>query len=401
MWSAIIKGLTRIFKHPQNELKCPFTNEDISQDECEENKGNPQFQPKWRIRSPPSTDKHILLSLREEDRASQVIKYSNQLYICRLQLWGKKNNFIHPPIFRLLSYGNDPAGESKDFRQRGFRIAFSNQTGDPVEKMILTSYNTWLICHKMEPRRLHLEPEKGDVCFPAPYNTPGDVSSLDLANLYLWPLLHSRSSDVIACKTFGDWKRLFNDTIHLAFPSYHSIKDYKSSYFESWEKTKCKMFEDSINPERALYLISVKSNFWPYGSESIIPKWEGSPYDLTFKNKDYKLRLAELCEMKQKYPKNAIFSVYESNTIIDHNDRNRGMIIIKHGGRNARGLCSIKKIKELGDEAKIQWLVNADFLRKMKRVHIYLESNPFPNPREVTNDDSDTENEDDDIIEND
>jgi hypothetical protein len=37
------------------------------------------------------------------------------------------------------------------------------------------------------------------------------------------------------------------------------------------------------------------------------------------------------------------------------------------------GLCSIKpKIKEYSDKMTIEWLVSADFLRKMKRVHIYF-----------------------------
>jgi hypothetical protein len=36
------------------------------------------------------------------------------------------------------------------------------------------------------------------------------------------------------------------------------------------------------------------------------------------------------------------------------------------------GLCSIKqKIKEYDDVTEIEWLVRADFLRKMKRVHLY------------------------------
>jgi hypothetical protein len=37
------------------------------------------------------------------------------------------------------------------------------------------------------------------------------------------------------------------------------------------------------------------------------------------------------------------------------------------------GLCSIKpKIKEYSEKTAIEWLVSADFHRKMKRVHIYF-----------------------------
>jgi len=40
------------------------------------------------------------------------------------------------------------------------------------------------------------------------------------------------------------------------------------------------------------------------------------------------------------------------------------------------GLCSIKpKMKEYTDKTEIDWLVSADFLRKMKRVHMYFTNN--------------------------
>jgi hypothetical protein len=33
----------------------------------------------------------------------------------------------------------------------------------------------------------------------------------------------------------------------------------------------------------------------------------------------------------------------------------------------------VKKLKEHGDDAKIEWMVSSEFLRNMKRVHIYIE----------------------------
>ena len=404
MWAAIVNGTTRFIKKPQNEMKCPFTGEDITQEECEENKGNPRFQPKWRLRSPPiiTTQKTKTLTSSSSSPSSsslptkeevwtKTVEYSNQLYIKRLQIWGQKTKFQYPPIFRIVTHEDLPAGSFQELRKRGFRLAFSGESGYIREKSLLTANNIWLICSKMETKRPHLEPERGDVCFPAPYNTPGDVSSIDLANLYLWPLLHSRAADVVACRTFGDWKRLFNETIHLAFPSYHAMIEYKKCktvYLDSWEKSKCKILEDNINPERALYLISVKSNFWPYGRESTIPKWDRSPFSLSFESKNYQERKAELCEMKKQYPKNAVFTMYETSHGAD------GVTTIK-GGRNASGLCAVKKMKEHGDSAEIQWFVNAEFLRNMKRVHIYLESSPWPDISEVIRDDEDEQDDSD------
>jgi len=383
MWAAIVKGATQFIKKT-NEMKCPFTDQDITQEECEENKGNILFQPKWRLRSPPITSK----TQNHTYNNAQIVEYSNQLYIKRLVNWGQKNKFQQPPIFRLRAPQGDLSDvEFQEFRKKGFRLSFSCKSGYLTDKLLLTACNTWLICEKMEIKRPHLQPQGGDVCFPVPYNTPGDVSSIDLANLYLWPLLHSRAADVVACRTFGDWKRIFNETIHLAFPSYHLCINYKKNqtYINSWKKSICKMIEDNINPERALYLISIKSNFWPYGRESSIPKWEHSPYCLSFESSNYKEREAELCEMKKQYPKNSVFSMYETYHVAD------GVTAVK-GGRNATGLCAVKKMKEHGDAAEIQWFVNADFLRKMKRVHIYLESSPYPDPHKVmvdSDDDSD------------
>lgn len=238
----------------------------------------------------------------------------------------------------------------------------------------------------MEQKRPHLTPEKDDICFPVPYNTPGGDSSIDLANLYLWPLLHSRADEVVACQTFGDWSRLFNATIHLAFPSYHEwirSNNTKSICVPSCEKMIYRLLEENINPSRALYLISVKSNFWPYGSESVIPKWSQSPLELDFKSKDLREREIELDEMKRKYPKNSVYSVHTKNTAAAGTVGMAGSISTVEGGRNATGLCSVKKLKERGDSAEIQWFVTADFLRKMKRVHLYLETYPWPEVREV------------------
>ena len=97
-------------------------------------------------------------------------------------------------------------------------------------------------------------------------------------------------------------------------------------------------------------------------------------------------------EMKRKYPKNAIFTVYKkhvrpSSANKDSNLKTEGAAdseavpdreIVIEGGRNATGLCSVKKLKIHGDSAEITWFVNAKFLREMKRVHIFLEKSPWP-----------------------
>ena len=399
MWAAIVKGTTSAsafisrFDHKRKETKdgvhlCPWTKEVITQEEYEENQGNPNHPPKWRLRKNPLSDEQERHRHRHQDEHAKMVKYSDELLIERIRVWGKKNKFQYPQIQTVQDTEN---------MDRGFRNAFSSDRGGGGggdgdsntyrERLMLSARNHWLICSKMEQKRPHLEPKRGDICFPVPYNTPGGESSIDLANLYLWPLLHSRAAEVVACQTFGDWTRLFNATIHLAFPSYHEwirSKNSKSIILPSCEKSIYRLLEENINPSRALYLISVKSNFWPYGSESFIPKWFKSPHELEFKSRDIREREVELEEMKRKYPKNAVYSVHTKTTPAGENDEGAEGTESVEGGRNATGLCAVKKLKERGDAAEIQWFVSADFLRKMKRVHLYLEPCPWPGVREVS-----------------
>jgi hypothetical protein len=77
-----------------------------------------------------------------------------------------------------------------------------------------------------------------------------------------------------------------------------------------------------LSPARVLFLLTVRANFWPYG------------------------------------PASSSSSSSSSRSLRQY------------------GLCSIKqKIKEYTDKTEIEWLVNADFLRKMKRLHIYFTTN--------------------------
>jgi hypothetical protein len=76
-----------------------------------------------------------------------------------------------------------------------------------------------------------------------------------------------------------------------------------------------------MTPARVLYLLTARAGFWPYG--------------------------------------------VSSSSLSPRSSRNAG-----------RGLCAIKsKVKEYNDKTEIDWLVGADFLRKMKRFHLYFTTN--------------------------
>jgi hypothetical protein len=91
-----------------------------------------------------------------------------------------------------------------------------------------------------------------------------------------------------------------------------------------------------ITPARVLYLLSTNSNLWPYGGGG-----SGGGSGLRSRNS---------------------------------------------GG----GICVIKsKIKDYNDKTEIDWLVSGEFLRKMKRVHIYFTYSQYTVTASVTDADGD------------
>jgi hypothetical protein len=171
-------------------------------------------------------------------------------------------------------------------------------------------------------KRVLLKPQVGEISYAVCCDGSRESSFfhketvIDIANLYLWPLLHSRAEEVIACRTFADWRRLFSHTISLAFPDYEYWRAQTMNPFVSaTDKRRTARILKYMTPARILYLITTNAGFWPYGGSA-------------------------------------------------SSSRSRNI-----GG----GLCSIKPpIKDYTDETKIEWLIGAEFLRKMKRVHIYI-----------------------------
>lgn len=278
----------------------------------------------------------------------------------------------------------DNDGGINEFNERGFRPTIvGSRSGigigigfGHIDRILLSQCNPWLdeldvgaVTFTSTPtlgietrtpvtqnqKRRYLQAQKGDVCFPVPHTTVGGESSIDIANLYLWPLLHSRANDVIACRTFGQWKRLFESTIHLAFPSYHNVRSVlkrasssRTWYMPLWEKTIYTSFVNHVNPELALYLISVKSNFWPYGRTGST----GSSISSGISGGSKWIWSAGSSTPKTKH----VYALSGASK-----------------DRTAVGLCELKKRKENEEDTEIEWLISSDFLRRMKRVHIYIE----------------------------
>jgi hypothetical protein len=236
------------------------------------------------------------------------------------------NNFRFPPPLCIQEYqieNNDRDGVIYDRLHVIHEVPRMNTS----LYCLLSQYNPWLDCEMTREKRAFLKPRPGEMCC-AVYSSSQPVPNffrnetvMDIVNLYLWPLLHSRADEVVACRTFADWRRLFSRTISLAFPDYDywiSIATATSSsaarFIPVSDQRRTARILKYLTPARVLYLLTIRASLWPYGQ----------------------------------------------TTPSSRSSRNSG-------------LCSIKpKIKEYNDKMTVEWLVSADFLRKMKRVHLYF-----------------------------
>jgi hypothetical protein len=246
---------------------------------------------------------------------------TSSIFAHPVAIWTTQRRFQFPPALSI--YENAQSSLLNDNTR--FRVI--NEVPHPTTPLYqqLSQYNPWLDCEMTRDKREYLRPRAGEVCCPV-YNDDNSTpffrneTVIDIVNLYLWPLLYSRSDDVVACGTFAEWRRLFKHTISLAFPGYEYWQSVNSSvnvgmlntFVSVSDQRRTARILEYMTPARVLYLLTTRANFWPYGASEHRP--------------------IQQC-----------------------------------------GICSVKpKIKEYADNTKIEWLVTADFLRKMKRVHIYF-----------------------------
>ena len=253
--------------------------------------------------------------------------------------WTSQYNFHFPPPLSVLNE------DDNQYIRENVRCRLIHDVPRPYTSLylMLSQYNPWLDCEMTREKRAFLKPRAGEMCYPVYCASNGfgtgsgsdgaandffhNETVVDIVNLYLWPLLYSRAIDVIACKTFGDWRRLFAHTISLAFPEYEywmSVSGMKATtgiFVSVADQRRTARLMKYMTPARVLYLLTTRANLWPYGPS-------------------------------------AISAVSSSRSWRQY------------------GLCSIKpKMKEYTDKTEIEWLVNAEFLRKMKRVHMYFTNN--------------------------
>jgi hypothetical protein len=277
------------------------------------------------LRNSPSF-KEFFTNTTNQDADDQESR--NREYYDPVREWTTRKNFRFPPPLCIQEPPSENNGRDGVIYDR-LHVIHEVPRMNTSLYCLLSQYNPWLDCEMTREKRAFLKPRPGEMCC-AVYSSSQPVPNffrnetvMDIVNLYLWPLLHSRADDVIACRTFAEWRRLFARTIPLAFPDYDywvSIAATSSSsssaarFIPVSDQRRTVRILKYLTPARVLYLLTIRASLWPYGQ-------------------------------------------------------------VTSSSRSSRnsGLCSIKpKIKEYSDKMMIEWLVSADFLRKMKRVHLYF-----------------------------
>lgn len=272
----------------------------------------------------------VISGFKQPHKIKEIEDTTTDEDCCNVTEWAERNNFRFPP---QLTKSDEAANITAGVSER-FRVVYEEPRKNTLLYLLLSQYNPWLDCEMTREKRAYLKPNVGEIsCLVSASSS----TVIDIANLYLWPLLHSRADEVVACRTFGQWRRLFGQTITLAFPDYNEwvIKSTKPSAFVLVsERNRLTTILKTLNPSKVLYLLTTRAGFWPYGpSSSAASSWS------------FSLSLSLSLSLSS--------SVSTPNPI--------------------SGLCSIKqKIKEYDDTTEIEWLVRPDFLRKMKRVHMYF-----------------------------
>jgi hypothetical protein len=300
-----------------------------------------QCRPNWVMLKRPDAPQVIpVFKTREELHAwdySELLKnqkYSDEVFEQRTQEWRIKNNWHLPPMKTIVS---------KYEQTRGFYVEHD---------------------HKHTPI----------VFYVTPFSTERDLAltqTQECMEDMLWCLIHSRSDELVACKTVAEFKALFERNIRLE-PELRHVHLYNRNRKHSF-------------PLKMLWLLSQKANVFPGKARPGTARWTKDP--VRPPSSDYCMRPVF---DPTTYSKSMIF--FSSRKF---RDSNNAIIHGQHGGREETGICVVQQLKRNGDAAPIRWLLSAKQLREMERVSFHPECSPF---RESVEYDSDCYGYDDDWL---
>ena len=258
-------------------------------------------------------------------------KYSDEVFEQRTQEWRIKNNWQLPPMKTTVS---------KDEQTRGFYVEHDhnhNHNHTPIV-FYVTPFST-----------------EHDLAFDA---SQAQKSMVDM----LWCLIHSRSDELVACKTVAEFKALFERNVRME-------PDLRHAHVYSRRRD---MF-----PLKMLWLLSQKANVFPGKARPGTARWNIDPVRPP----------SEGWMMWPPFDPKVYFNSMVFFSSRKFRDSNNAIVIGKYGGREETGICVVQQLKQNGDAAPIRWLLSAKELREMERVVFQPDCSPFRESVDYSSDD--------------
>lgn len=191
----------------------------------------------------------------------------------------------------------------------------------PPKKQDITEFEKTLGFYQSEWRT---------VLYATPHGTRRDLNIDGIPEL-MWGLLHSRSEELVKCQTVREFGVLFDSVVLFEISDYTAERE---------------RYSKRVNPRKILWLFSQRANVFPGRRRPGTPRWVRNPCNHPL-DRD---------------------PAYTANMVFQH---------VPAGGRDDAGICSVEKLKENGDDARIRWLLTAAQMREMLYVALEPEFNPF------------------------
>ncbi len=232
---------------------------------------------------------------REQWRLNQ--EYSSLVHDERVAAWEKKNNWFSPPLMTEMS---------EEQKQMGFF---------PVTQSSLYKFG-YLCPHNSEEKRheyLH----------------------------FLMRLLYNRSEQVCACKTVGEFEKVYLEAMHFTRCS-----------DEEW--TPAELKRESKTASNALWALSTKANLFP--GKQVKPRTAPAPVSNVSVSTGY------------HYPPNYMTQYLELSK-----NKRYDVIGVERG---ETGICGVKDAKTLGNSAPIRWYMTPAEMRNLKTFNFVFQRDP-------------------------
>lgn len=232
---------------------------------------------------------------REQWRLNQ--EYSSMVHDERVAAWEKKNNWFSPPLMTEMT---------EEQKKMGFF---------PFTQPSLYKFG-YLCPHNSDEKRheyLH----------------------------FLMRLLYNRSEQVCACKTVGEFEKVYLEAMHFTRCS-----------DEEW--TPAELKREGKTASNALWALSTKANLFP--GKQVKPRTAPAPVSNVSTTTGY------------HYPPNYMTQYLELSK-----EKHFDVIGVERG---ETGVCGVKDAKTLGNSAPIRWYMTPAEMRNLKTFHFEFQRDP-------------------------